>query len=157
MIKGISSSHHQLLVPFSTTSTMDLALDWVPSLDPLTELQELVECDSKPMPLDKPWLRSSLANELAKVPGHEELLWNSVVMIWRLKYLEGNLERPRPGFAEAWEDHVSAWLVSRLVGMTSGRGWLIGDLIVSSQGHLLVFKDRTVPGCHGFRGRHASG
>lgn len=105
---------------------IDLSLSWVPSLngdllEPFPTLQELVTCSATPMPRrDTGWLRSDLTQELARAPAIAEILWHSVLMIWRLRVLEGDLEGAGDEFTTAWTRHLSAWLVSRLLGMTSG-------------------------------------
>jgi hypothetical protein len=100
---------------------MDTTLNWLPSLygdllEPMPKVEELIDCEARPMPEDSAWIKKQLERELAQAPDYEEVLWDSVLMIWRLKMLEKFLEGDETEFQEEWANHLEAWLVSNAVG-----------------------------------------
>ena len=70
---------------------------------------EVEDNTSPSLKRDGDWAKAQIDRELANVPEGKEALWECVLALWRLKLCEeeGSQE-------EAWQELVSAWLVSHL-------------------------------------------
>jgi hypothetical protein len=87
---------------------------WVPSLNgqalpacfPLVDFQVEDAIPSSLEERDRPWAFSTLKEELELTPAHVEVMWESILAIWRLKLSEG-----REVIVPLWQDHVLAWMV----------------------------------------------
>ena len=72
---------------------MDLSITWNPRLVPFRELQKLANEAKKPGPASSPsWSKAVVRNALGGRSDGLEVLWMSVLNIWRLRELEGDLE-----------------------------------------------------------------
>jgi hypothetical protein len=94
---------------------MDLSPNWDPSekghgLPPFPALQGWQEY----VPTrrhHKPWAQRTLGEELLQAPEGYEVLWQSVLALWRLKQLSKELDDPEDDFLVAWRLYAAAWLV----------------------------------------------
>ena len=77
----------------------------LPSYRKLEGMQ--VDGDS-PRSSDIGWARSNFLGLFKRYPQAEAALWESIVVIWRLKFLREVLSKVPP----IWETHFTAWLVS---------------------------------------------
>jgi hypothetical protein len=108
---------------------MDLSATWVPSpggkpLEPLEEFRRLFDEARKPESASgSGWSRSEVKEALGGRSDCLELIWISVLSVWRLHQLEGNLEDATAEFTARWQDHLAAWLVrvSSVLGCDGGR------------------------------------
>jgi hypothetical protein len=103
---------------------MDLSVPWTPSLNgnnlrPFDPIAELIEEESKPSPRRDPhWTKESLDTIVAACPEAEEVIWDCVLSLWRLKKKEPDGEGDED--ISEWADNVSAWLVSRRISRLRG-------------------------------------
>jgi hypothetical protein len=101
---------------------MDYAGDWTPTkgpngIAPFAELDQLGEDCLFPPEKDE-WSKPEIRQLIAGSPDCVNLVWQSVLAVWRLKTLEGRLEEEKE-LRGPWADHLSAWLVS---DVTQGLG-----------------------------------
>ncbi|KAF9778347.1 hypothetical protein BJ322DRAFT_1025069 [Thelephora terrestris] len=93
---------------------MDLSLDWTPTKGPNGlapfEAFRLVENDDETPSRGSGWLKTDVRELVAHSPASEDLIWKSVLAIWRLKSMEGRLKEEEKELAEPWAEHMSAWL-----------------------------------------------
>ncbi|KAF9779351.1 hypothetical protein BJ322DRAFT_1113707 [Thelephora terrestris] len=92
---------------------MDYAGDWTPSkgpngIAPFAELDQLGEDCLFPPEKDE-WSKPEIRQLIAGSPDCVNLVWQSVLAVWRLKTLEGRLEEEKE-LRGPWADHLSAWL-----------------------------------------------
>ncbi|KAF9789919.1 hypothetical protein BJ322DRAFT_1018485 [Thelephora terrestris] len=93
-------------------SSMDYAGDWTPSkgpngIAPFAELDQLGEDCLFPPEKDE-WSKPEIRQLIAGSPDCVNLVWQSVLAVWRLKTLEGRLEEEKE-LRGPWADHLSAW------------------------------------------------
>jgi hypothetical protein len=97
---------------------MDLSLHWTPTKGPngLTPFDafELVENDEERPSRGSGWTKTDVRELVAYSPASEDLIWKSVLAIWRLKRMEGGLKKEEKELGEPWAEHMTAWLVSNL-------------------------------------------
>ena len=67
------------------------------------------------------WLQTTHRENLKKAPNNGEALWETILMVWRLYWLEKELEEADENFVRRWVAHLSAWLVSSLIGILARR------------------------------------
>ena len=98
----------------STSRLTVLATPWVasdvdglalPSYQKLEGMQ--IDGDS-PRSLDVSWARSNFLGLFKRYPHAEAALWESIIVVWRLKFLQEALSKVPP----IWEARLAAWLVS---------------------------------------------
>lgn len=93
--------------------------DWKPSLDgeeltPLAAYDALVDEGDRPfLRTDPDWAAKTIQPQLAGIPNAALAIQESILALWRLKQLEGDLEGAEGEFKSRWQQHVSAWLVSQ--------------------------------------------
>ncbi|KAF9778346.1 hypothetical protein BJ322DRAFT_1114155 [Thelephora terrestris] len=89
------------------------SLEWTPmqgpnGLTPFEAFQE-VERDEETPDHESRWAKVDLRGLLVGSPGCEDVVWKSVLAIWRLKSMEERLKE-ETALAEPWAQHLSAWL-----------------------------------------------
>lgn len=93
---------------------MDSSTPWVPSwngdrLTPFDALREVQEDGLVPTPAKhRAWSEMTLERELSRIPEGREAIWNSVLELWRLKYVGYHAKDES---ASLWQQLTSAWLV----------------------------------------------
>jgi hypothetical protein len=76
-------------------------------------LKEVIEDGLTPDPDHyEAWAKRSLAEQLSQAFKSQDAIWESVLGLWRLKYLEPTLETADEQVKTLWRLHASAWLVS---------------------------------------------
>ena len=102
--------------------------NWKPALNgnrlqPCILIAELVDDDIKPDPrnvLERPWSVAGLREFVGYVPEAKWAIVESVLAIWRLKQREEEGGKVEDADADAWQDHLEAWLVRGGFGFTGG-------------------------------------
>ena len=98
---------------------MASSTDWKPSLngkelDPIEAYDALVNEGYRPfLRTDPKWAAKAIEPQLTGVPNAAPAIQESILALWRLKQLEGDLEGADGEFESGWQCHVSAWLVSQ--------------------------------------------
>jgi len=106
---------------------------WIPSKDgkelaPFPAYQELVEEDARPFSRKDPnWTAKTIQSQLETVPNAAPAIQESVLGLWRLKLLEGELEGATNEYTSIWQQYVTSLLVSRARSVEIG-GELIGGV-----------------------------
>ena len=98
----------------STSCSTILATLWVASdvdglaLPSYRKLEGMQVDGDSPRSSDIGWARSNFLGLSKRYPHAEAALWELIVVIWRLKFLQEALSKVPP----IWETHFVAWLVS---------------------------------------------
>ena len=133
----MGKSHYPLLLPtliVSATAFISMApiyhTPWVPALrgnvlTPFVMVEELEESGVRPTPLraeEREWTPTAVKEVVNGIPMMKEALLESLLAVWRLQMCQE--ESDKPGIAEAWQDHLEAWLVrDSLSSGVSARGF----------------------------------
>lgn len=98
---------------------MAFSTGWKPSLDgkelsPFAAYDALVDEGERPFSRSDPeWAAKTVQPQLGGVPSAAPALQESILALWRLKQLEGDLGDAAKQFVDAWQQHALAWLVSQ--------------------------------------------
>ena len=57
-------------------------------------------------------MKKMVDEALGDIPEGRNAIWESILELWRLKYLEEQLEDASEGFEKSWQQYTSGWLVS---------------------------------------------
>lgn len=109
-------------------------------------LDELVLHQVNPTPKEVAWLRTTHFENLAKALNDGEPLWETILMVWRLRWLEKDLEDNDEEFSRLWAEHLSAWLVSDVIEMSIK---MMTDFREIDAPRRAMFQERisSLPGC----------
>jgi hypothetical protein len=94
---------------------MDFSIEWTPDqgtngIATFDEYQEVVKDDETPN-FGTGWSKKEMRSLIVNSPGCENVMWKSVLAIWRLRGMEGRL-KGEGSLAKPWAEHLGAWLVS---------------------------------------------
>ena len=105
---------------------MDLSTTWEPSnngipLLPFKLTKEIEDDCLVPNIKDhEHWVKRTLGPLLSSISQGQDEVWTSVLTLWRLKHLEGDLENTTEEFMTTWQLFTSVWLVRSPLGMCIG-------------------------------------